>query len=68
MCGEMKIHGTAMWSKPLCKGCIGDDINSTVVSFIERCPLLRGSKCIKIIRETYYLGPSNFSFVGIAQI
>ena len=34
--------------KPLNKGHIGDNINSAVLSFIERLSSFRGSQCIKL--------------------
>ena len=40
--------------EPPNKGHIGDNINSTVLSFVERLSSLRGSKCIRAIGSTIF--------------
>ena len=48
--------------EPPNKGHVGDNINSAVLSLIERLSSLRGSKCTKTIRHVI-LGPRTMSIV-----
>ena len=48
--------------EPPNKGHVGDNINSVVLSFIERLSSFRGSKCTKTIAHAI-LGPQTVSFV-----
>ena len=44
--------------EPPNKGHVGDNINSAVLSFIERLSSFRGSQCIKTIIKCPYFGES----------
>ena len=48
--------------EPLNKGHVEDNINSAILSFIERLSSFRGSKCTKIIGHTI-LGLRTVSYV-----
>ena len=48
--------------EPPNKGHVGDNINSAVLSFIERLSSFRGSKCTKTIGHVIF-GTSTASFV-----
>ena len=41
------------------KGHVGDNINSAILSFIERLSSFRGSQCIKTIVNVFFLTSSH---------
>ena len=53
---RLKLNNSCVlqWIKPLNKGHVGDNINSAVLSFVERLSSFGGSKCIRAIGRTMF--------------